>query len=122
MIFKSWSMSPAERMRQDPPTHFTLQQQLDRAADELVGLCRGLLSDDVVSSQEATFLRDWIDRNQDYAASFPFNVLYRQLADALADGVLDPDEESDLLATRWLLSTNETSRHSGLLSRWTVQH
>lgn len=87
------------RIRNDPPTHFNMQQQKDRDADELVGLCRGLLSDGAVSGQEADFLRDWIERHAVHAGEYPFNVLYRQLRSALADGVLDQDEERDLLSS-----------------------
>jgi len=100
MIFnKLGQFTPDERVRQDPPTHFTHKQQQDRAADELVGVCRGMLSDGAISSQEAQFLKDWIDRNAIHAGVFPFDIVYRQLQSALADGVLDEDEERDLLST-----------------------
>lgn len=47
------------RIRQtEPPARFTLKQQRDRAIDELVGMCRGVLADGAVSSQEAAFLKD----------------------------------------------------------------
>lgn len=100
MIFNKLApLSPAERLRQDPPTNFTHKQQQDRAADELVGVCRGMLSDGAISSQEAQFLKEWIDRNAIHAGVFPFDIVYRQLQSALADGVLDEDEERDLLST-----------------------
>ena len=100
MIFnKLGQLTPAERVRQDPPTNFTHKQQQDRAADELVGVCRGMLSDGAISSQEALFLKDWIDRNAIHAVVFSFDIVYRQLQSALADGVLDEDEECDLLST-----------------------
>ncbi len=92
-------LTVTDRIRRDPPTSYNLRQQQDRAADELVGLCRGMLSDGVVSSQEATFLKDWIERNAIYASVFPFDIVYRQLQCALEDGVLDGDEERDLLST-----------------------
>jgi NAD-dependent DNA ligase len=99
MFNKIGRMTQAERARQDPPTHFTQKQQQDRAADELVGVCRGMLSDGVISAQEAQFLKDWIDRNAIHAGAFPFDIVYRQLQSALADGVFDEDEERDLLST-----------------------
>lgn len=58
-----------------------------------------MLSDGAISAQEAQFLKDWIDRNAMHAGVFPFDIVYRQLHDALADGVLDDDEERDLLST-----------------------
>lgn len=98
-----------DRIRSDPPSHFNRKQQKDRDADELVGLCRGLLSDGAVTSQEADFLRDWIERHAANAGEYPFNVLYRQLQAALADGVLDEDEERDLLASLSALVGGEAS-------------
>jgi NAD-dependent DNA ligase len=87
------------RVSDEPRASFTLRQQRDRAADELVGLCRGVLADGEVSASEAKFIRDWIERNAHLATEYPFNYLYRSLHAALADGVLDPEEESDLLGT-----------------------
>lgn len=83
----------------EPPTCFNFQQQKNRAADELVGICRGVLADGAVSAHEAAFLKDWIERNAQYAASFPFDHLHRRLMEGLTDGVLDADEEADLLDT-----------------------
>lgn len=91
--------TPASRAAAEPPGGFTIQQQRDRAADELVGLCRGVLADGVVTAHEAQFIKDWIERNAHVATEYPFNYLYRALHNALADGVLDPEEESDLLGT-----------------------
>lgn len=68
-----------------------------RTVSELIGLCRGVLADGHVNTEEAAFVQDWIARNERFASSYPFDVLYRRLAAALHDGVLDEDEESDLL-------------------------
>jgi NAD-dependent DNA ligase len=73
------------------------KQRRDRDADELIGLCRGVLLDGAVDLAEARFLLDWIERRADVRDVFPFDVLLRRLADALRDGVLDESEETDLL-------------------------
>ncbi len=99
MFPRAAALPPGERLRQDAPTHFNRQQQQDRAADELLGLCRGMLADGVVTAQEAHFLKDWIERNAIHAQVFPFDIVYRQLQSAMCDGVLDEDEERDLLST-----------------------
>jgi hypothetical protein len=52
-----------KRASAEPPANFTLGQQRDRAATELVGLCRGVLADGIVSTPEALFIKDWIERN-----------------------------------------------------------
>ncbi len=101
-------MSVFPRLGAEPPTNFTLRQQRDRAADELIGLCRGVLADGHVSSGEAQFIRDWIERHAHVATEYPFNYLYQRLASALSDGVLDPEEESDLLGTLTGLVGGET--------------
>lgn len=96
------------RVDTEPPVNFSLRQQRDRAADELVGLCRGVLADGAVSSQEARFLLDWCERNAHLAGDYPFKYLYRALHGALADGVLDSEEEADLLGTLTALVGGET--------------
>lgn len=97
------------RRAAEPPTHFTLLQQRDRAADELVGICRGVLADGAISKHEAEFLRDWIERNAQFATSYPFDHLYRRLSSALIDGVLDDEEEADLLDTLVSLTGGEAA-------------
>lgn len=69
----------------------------DRTTDELIGLCRGILADGNVNLSEARFLLDWLERHREFLGVFPFDVLYRRVSDALSDGVLDSDEEKDLL-------------------------
>lgn len=69
----------------------------DRGADELIGICRGILADGAVNTSEGAFLLDWLDRHKEFASTFPFNILYPRVRDALVDGVLDTDEEKDLL-------------------------
>jgi NAD-dependent DNA ligase len=98
-----------ERVSDEPPAQFNLRQQRDRAADELVGICRGILCDGAVSSQEAQFVRNWIERHAHLATDYPFNYLYRSLHAALTDGVIDPDEEADLLSSLTALVGGETA-------------
>lgn len=82
---------------QAPSARMTAGWRHDRAVDELIGLCRGVLADGVLNVQEAAFLQDWLERHREFADSFPFSVLYPRLCDALADGVMDSQEEHDLL-------------------------
>lgn len=79
-----------------PSGAITLDRRQDRATDELVGLCRGLLADGHVCEQEATFLLNWIERNSEFVDEYPFNRLYSTLSTILADGRIDPDESADL--------------------------
>jgi NAD-dependent DNA ligase len=79
-----------------PLPSMTITRRTDRATNELVGLCRGLLADGHVSPQEAAFLKDWIERNAEFVGMYPFNRLYTQLTEILKDGFIDPDESADL--------------------------
>lgn len=69
----------------------------DRAVTETLGICRGLLADGHVDFGEAQLLADWLDRNPACSRSWPFNVLFVRLREMLADGVLDLDEQQELL-------------------------
>lgn len=80
-----------------PSPQMTYHRRRDRGVDELIGICRGFLADGAIVKQEADFLLDWVERHAEFRDEFPFNVLYQRLHDALSDGVLDSDEEADLL-------------------------
>ena len=69
----------------------------DREKDELIGLCRGVLADGVVTQEECEFLLDWLHRNSTNLDQYPFNILRRRLEEVLEDGVLDSDEEFEML-------------------------
>lgn len=79
-----------------PSGSITHSRRQDRATDELVGLCRGLLADGHVCEQEATFLMNWIERNSEFVEEYPFNRIYSMLSLVLADGKIDPEESADL--------------------------
>lgn len=90
------------------------RKRLDcRKASELVGICRGVLADGAICGLEAKFLLDWIERTAPRADEYPFDVLYRRLADAMVDGVLEPDEELDLLTALTGLVGGEADGRSG---------
>lgn len=74
----------------------TLRRRQDRAENELVGLCRGLLADGHVSRVEAEFLKDWIERTAEFVGAYPFDRIYSVLSRILADGFIDDDESRDL--------------------------
>jgi NAD-dependent DNA ligase len=69
----------------------------DRAVDELIGLCRGILADGSIVAPEAVFLRDWLAGHAHLMHEYPFNVIASRVCDALGDDVLEADEERDLI-------------------------
>ncbi|NWO05786.1 MAG: hypothetical protein HLX50_08865 [Alteromonadaceae bacterium] len=69
----------------------------DRQVDEVIGLCKGVLADGQVTQGEAEFLLNWLESNQQSADKWPARVIYPRIRAMLADGVLDDDEEQELL-------------------------
>jgi hypothetical protein len=90
------SMDDNIRKDRAPSGGITLQRRQDRATDEMVGICRGLLADGHVSQQEAEFLKDWIERNGEFSGTYPFDRVYHVLSRVLEDGYIDDDESADL--------------------------
>ena len=74
----------------------TSARLLDRGIDELVGFCKGTIADGILNQQEVESLLTWINRHPDLATTFPANVLFAWLTDALDDGQLDSDEAKDV--------------------------
>lgn len=79
-----------------PSAGVTTSRRQDRATDELVGICRGVLADGHVNEMEAAFLLDWIERTGAFVHEYPFNRIYQTLSTILADGAIDADESADL--------------------------
>ncbi len=99
-----------------PSPAITWERRKDRATDELIGICRGLLADGATDTLEASFLKGWIERNEEFSRIEPFKSLYRRLADALQDGVVDDDEERELLEVLHAAVGGEASGAYGIAS------
>jgi len=69
----------------------------DRQTDELIGLTRMALADGVLEQYEAEFLLRWLDVNEHARSAWPGRVIHERLCKALADDVLDAEEEAELL-------------------------
>ncbi len=77
--------------------YYNARRVSDRKVDELIGLCRGVLSDGVATVEEARYLVQWIEANRAYRDQWPIRVLYARLEAMLADNRLDVKEQGDLL-------------------------
>lgn len=73
-------------------------RRIDRAIDELLGLCKGIAADGKVNEAEAQFLMDWMRINCEAADQWPANILYGRLTEMLADRHLDHQEQAELFA------------------------
>jgi NAD-dependent DNA ligase len=76
---------------------FNSRLRQDRETDELIGLCKGIVSDGEVNQAEAEFLSRWLDANRETENEWPSNVLRNRVCAMLDDGKLDSDEEGELL-------------------------
>ncbi len=79
-------------------SRFFHEQRIDkRSAEALIGICAGLIADGAINQQEAEFLKHWIEKHLAQLEDPVINLLYRRLANMLADGILQPDEAAELL-------------------------
>jgi NAD-dependent DNA ligase len=69
----------------------------DRLIDELIGLSRGVAADGIVTIEEAKFLSDWLEANRKIADAWPAKVIYERVREMLSDGILDEEEQHELL-------------------------
>ena len=76
---------------------FSAARLNDRTIDELIGLSRGFLADGEINQSEAEFLLGWLEGNRQFCDQWPFNVLYQRVREMLADGILDHEEQSELI-------------------------
>lgn len=75
---------------------FTGKGRLEKSINSLLGLLEGIAIDGTVTPGEVALLRMWLVDNQDVANRHPFSELVPVVAEAVADGVLDPEERADL--------------------------
>ena len=77
--------------------HFNSQRVNDRAADEFIGICRGILFDGSVTTDEAANLFLWLNKHPMIAEGWLGRDIYEYLLQALEDGIIDSEEENKLL-------------------------
>ena len=70
-----------------------------RQIDELVGLARGIVADDVVNQAEIEFLQKWLVANINVSNHPVIRTLYFRIGEILDDGVADGIETAELLET-----------------------
>jgi len=80
-----------------PRPHINWRRVEDSQIYELIGICKSFLADGVVDVDEAQFLLDWLETNQQTSGRWPARVIYPRLHRMLADGILDSSEEQELL-------------------------
>jgi tellurite resistance protein len=76
---------------------FTRPQRVDKAIHMLEGIIKGVAADSKITKEEATCLQRWCSEHHDIRKKPPFDELLAKLDAALADGVLDEEEQKDIL-------------------------
>ncbi|BEQ15041.1 BRCT domain-containing protein [Desulfoferula mesophila] len=76
---------------------YNCKQHHDRTLDELLGLAKGMAADGCINQLEAEFLQKWLIKNNDLNATWPINVINNRVNQMLCDGVLDGNEQKELL-------------------------
>lgn len=78
-------------------SNFNAGMRKDRAVDQLIGICSGIVADGEINPAEVAFLRVWLSEHQEACRVFPGDLISRRLEMILADGVVTPEERQDLL-------------------------
>jgi NAD-dependent DNA ligase len=79
-----------------------------RQIDELIGIARGLVADNVINETEVEFLGNWLSSNQHINDQPLIKVLFHRVQEMLRDGIVDDDEKSELLDTLNQFSNRDT--------------
>jgi hypothetical protein len=79
-------------------TAFRHQAVADRQVDELIGIIKGVLADNVVTQDEVEFLLAWMEANRKVAMLWPAKVLYPRLAAALSGGAMQSSDAAEILS------------------------
>ena len=78
-------------------TKFNRKSIDDRQIDTLIGISKGLVADGKVEQSEAEFLLSWLIQARQNTDNPVIINLLNKVDSMLNDGVLDPDESSELL-------------------------
>lgn len=72
---------------------------LNRSLGALIGIAQGLICDNQLNDSEIGFLQKWLEANDVISTTFPGDVLYSRIQNAIADGVITDDERLHLIDT-----------------------
>lgn len=92
-------------------THFAAQraiehQAIQKATEHLLGICAGLIADNVINASEVHYLQNWLSNHDEVIDDWPGNVIAQRVRTILDDGMVTAAEAHDLLETLRELSGN----------------
>jgi len=77
--------------------NLNIKRVQDRQIDELIGICKGIIIDNIVTFEEVKFLKDWMYRNRESRDRWPVSILYDHVVKILKDNILDKKEQKEVL-------------------------
>jgi NAD-dependent DNA ligase len=72
---------------------------LRRGCESLLGLAAGLIADGELNAKEIQFLSTWLSEHPEIASTWPGEVVYKRVREALVDGVITSEEQEYLKQT-----------------------
>jgi len=87
-----------EESEQERAKLFRGPHMKDRNIDELIGLAKGVLADNVVTKEEVDYMLQWVETHFDESGlnEYPINTIYDRLKTVLSDDKLTPSEANDI--------------------------
>lgn len=97
---------------------FNRRRMDDRAINELIGITKGIIADNHINNEEATFLKHWLEANLPCSEDQMVNHIYRRVQEMLIDQVLQDDERTELMQLLKMFSgyTNSVDARLSLTS------
>lgn len=71
--------------------------QQTQALITLKGILTGMTCDNVLSNEEVFYLKKWLDDNSNLEGNYPFDIVFTEVNNALADGILEQHELEHML-------------------------
>ncbi len=93
---RSKPMSPSEQMKATMIRRATDARVLGRSCESLLGICAGEMADGILNDEEIRFLNVWLNEHGDIAYTWPGEVIYARVREALRDGFIDEKERQYL--------------------------
>lgn len=74
-----------------------MQYSERKSINELYGIILGINADEVINSEEVSFLQEWLTNNKNYENTDLLKDIYKILKEVLEDDVITPTEKEQLL-------------------------
>lgn len=95
---KHYQLRPAKDDHGQPLRLFTANEanNVAKAINQLSGICTGILSDGVVTDQEAAFFAEWVRSHSAFHPVWPLTDILERVERVFQDGCIDAEERKEL--------------------------